>query len=144
MKETITSSVREFAGYVDGFRARNLASIQQKTRVQVSEMETWLALLQVSAQSAGTEFEEFLGVLSSIESAINDSSLEVPERLIRVSKLIKSLITKFGITVKSRPAIHSQLNAFILAFIEAAQASGSQELFELARSVAGAYDAVFP
>lgn len=139
MRESISESAREFAGYMDGFRARNLASMHSKIRGQLADMEAWLAMLRTSVPDELPESAEFNKIVTEMSAAFRDSKIPIANRLIYVSGFLVSMITLQANFVRTRSEILSQLNNFIYSFLDAAEVSGSQELFEAAGAVAEAY-----
>jgi hypothetical protein len=129
------NSTTDFAGFIDGFQAQNLASIQRSIALQLSEMQTRLAVICGLIDSG----DEFAKRFSEIASTFHDESGNIVDRLVTLGKRLNDLLLRDGERIVANDPIHTQTRGLIRAFVEAAEASRNDRLIDAAVTVAQSY-----
>jgi len=135
-------STSDFAGFIAGFEARNLASIQRNVSVQLSEMQTRLAILKGLVEKDEQIKGTILPKLAEIQNTFNDPALSIVKRLVQVGSLFNTLILSHGDVLLSKPPILSQIKGILRAYVDAAEASPSEQLNDAVNAIATSFKEV--
>lgn len=124
----------DFAGFLDGFEARNLASIERETTLQISEMQTRLAVIrsevlekEPSLRDVGPEFEKLAATFNRGGNIVN--------RLVSVGSVLSEFLIKFGSKIDSNHLFGSHFRGFVRAYLDAAEKSRSDQVLDAAVQV---------
>lgn len=133
-----TQSRSDFAGFIDGFQARNLAVIQKTITPQVSEMQTRVAVIKnlIKNKQSLASLEP---TIASIEESFRSPD-DVLTRLLRIGDRLIALAIPNLSAVTENSDLKKQIAGLALAFVEAAESSRSDQLINLATKVADAYE----
>jgi hypothetical protein len=142
MKNTIFRSDGDFAGFVDGFQARNLASIENNIAVQLSEMQTRLVIITglleaTTLPNKAAVVDSFSSISQLFKTTDNDKT--IIDHLISVGESLKRWIADHGKAVLADTNINAQVKGFILAYVSGAEASHNDNLVSAAVGVAKDY-----
>lgn len=139
MPTSTTPSSSDFAGFIDGFQARNLASIQRNIALQLSEMQTRLTVIKDRIRDHQAQLGPLTPIVSALDTAFHDQSGTIVDRLVEVGKYLTELLMKNGSLIKTDEAIHGQVKGFVRAYLEAAEVSRYEKAIDAAVGVGEAY-----
>lgn len=131
MPDTANKPYSDFAGFIDGFQARNLASIQRNVELHLSEMQTRLAII-IGQISKKPTYDNLKSDFLLIENAFRDNSESIVNRLVKIGRLLTELLIKNDANCFAVTTIYLQLKGFIFAYVEAAEISGNERMINTA------------
>lgn len=140
---TTTSPEREkayesFAGFLETYRASNLAHLESAVSGYLSEMRARLRTL-TAACSAEPAIKE---KLSQIEAVLADVKLDIVERLRGAGSHLLELTVADGSSLCGKgAAVATDFKRVLYLFVTAAEASKSPPLMELAVQIASSFRA---
>lgn len=135
MPDATHEPILDFAGFIDGFQARNLASIQRSISLQLSEMQTRLSVVKAQTQSNPT----VTGIVLSVDAAFHDSNGTIVDRLALVGERLTQLLIEHRDSFSADPDLQLQIKGFIRAYLDAAEISRNQRLIDRALLLAESY-----
>ena len=138
----MSNSTYDFTGFLDSLEARNLASIERETTLQLSEMQTRLSVLKNQAEQQGEAFAEVFAALKGIDVAFRDPLGNIVQRLTTVGSRLSDMIIKYGSKIKAVPAIYNQTKGFVRAYLDAVEASRNEDLIDAAYQVGKAFQEI--
>jgi hypothetical protein len=136
MTEYNDKSSSDFAGFINGFQASNLETIQRNIALHLSEMQTRLGVIRSQLPEALNAVKPDL---SEIDDAFRDPSGTIVDRLEFVGKLLTRMLIERGLVLKSNETTYSQIKRLIRAYVEAAEVSRNDRMVNAAVSVAEAF-----
>ena len=128
----------DFSGFLDGYQARNLATIERATALQLSEMQTRLRLLRAQAEADATA-QQMLTLLLSAENTFQDPGRSIVQRLVSLGQFVGELIVEHGRIVVGTPQINEQIKGIVRRYVEAAESSRHDKLLASAVNLAESY-----
>lgn len=138
MFEKKSNDPGDFSGFLDGYQARNMATIERTTALQLSEMQTRLRLLRAMAEADATT-QQMLPFLESAENTFKDPSSSIVQRLIRLGQFIAQLIVEHALIIVGTPKINEQIKGIVRRYVEAAESSHHDKLLDSAVILAESY-----
>ena len=129
---------KDFSGFLDGYHARNMATIERSTALQLSEIQTRLRLLRATAESNATA-KTMLPLLLLAENTFKDSSGSIVQRLTSLGQYVGQLIVAHSCMVVGEPQINQQIKGIVRRYVEAAESSHHDKLLESAVLLAESY-----
>lgn len=141
---TIKTGSSEWYDFLNAYEARNLDSIQKNISLQLSEMNTRTKVLAQTVMHG--ERPEFANHVSAIDSMLrdSDSNTKITDKLINVGGEVLKLVISQEEFLKENPTARAQIKGFIVAYIEAAEASKSNKITDAALKLARTYLDIFP
>lgn len=133
-----TSPTADLSGFIDGIRARNLATIERDTTLQVSEMQVRLHLLQ-SALMADTNTAEMGKDIGKLTAALRDPDKTIIDRLTFAGTGLRDLLISNATTLKSNRATREHVEWAVRRFVEAADLAHQDQVIEVALSLGEAW-----
>lgn len=130
----MSTQSNDFAGFLDGFEARNLASIERDTALQLSEMQTRLTVIRSEVLAKDTTLKDVLVGFDNLTEAFNQGG-NIVERLVSVAAALNEFFIKFRTTIKSNSLLNAQFKGFVRAYLDAAETSRSERLIGAAVKV---------
>ena len=138
MFEAKSNDPVDFSGFLDGYQARNMATIEQTTVLQLSEMQTRLRLLRAATETDATA-QQMLPLLVSAENAFKDPAGSIVQRLVSLGKFVGKLIVEHERIVVSKRQINEQIKGIVRRYVEAAESSHHDKLLDSAVILAESY-----
>jgi hypothetical protein len=134
---SVNSPSADLAGFLDGMRARNLATIERDTALQVSELQVRLHLLQIafddpSTRAAGNAIGELIAVL-------RDPQKTIVQRLLLVGSRLRDVLLTYGATFQARPLEREHAEWLVRRFVEAAEIAHQDQVTEMALALGEAW-----
>lgn len=131
-------STEDFSGFLDGYRARNMAAIERGTTVQLSEIQTRLRFLRrfVDENESASPLRPRLKVIEEFFSNRNDT---IVARLDLLGKSLQEMLIENLPLVLSIPEINEQVKGIIKRFVESAEISRAEVLIDTAFLLAAKY-----
>ena len=129
---------KDFSGFLDGYHARNMATIERTTALQLSEMQTRLRLLRATAEATATA-KEMQPLLLLAENTFKDSSRSIVKRLVSLGQFLGQLIVEHSRVVVREPQINEQIKGIVRRYVEAAESSHHDKLLDSAVLLAETY-----
>lgn len=133
-----TQSHSDFAGFIDGFQARNLAVIQKTITPQVSEMQTRVAIIK-NLIKHNQSLASLEPTIATIEESFRSPD-DVITRLRRIGDSLIALAIPNSSALAQNSDLKKQIAGLALAFAEAAESSRSDQLIDVATKVAETYE----
>ena len=133
-----TISLSDFAGFLDGFEARNLATLQRDLAPQIADMDARLAVLS-DRISADTKLRSLSPTIVNLEKNLHGDSFSVIDRLVSVGTNLSEIAIKNVDLLKSSPGIIDQLRGFVRTYLDAAEVSRNDRLVSTALNVGNTF-----
>ena len=130
MTETGTTYESDFAGFIAGFEARNLAAIQRNATSQVSEMRTRLVIL--SQQIELTESELLKARFAAAHNAFTAPEQNVLNRLVAFGEKLIDLLLECSELLRAKPSLWKMTTGLISCYLDAATATRNDEILRVA------------
>ena len=138
MFETKSNDPGNFSGFLDGYQAKNMATIERTTALQLSEMQTRLRLLRAATEADAT-IQQLLPLIVSAENTFRDPSDSIVQRLVSLGEFVGKLIVEHERTVVSKRQINEQIKGIVRRYVEAAESSHHDKLLDSAVILAESY-----
>jgi hypothetical protein len=138
MPDAMQTPTLDFAGFIDGFQARNLASIQRNIALQLSDMQTRLSVLRTQTEPNSP----MAGMLASVDASFHDPTGSVVDRLALAGERFAQLLIEHREAINENNDLQLQAKGFVRAYLDAAEASRSQRLIDRAVQLADTYGEV--
>lgn len=129
-----TESKSDFAGFIDGFQARNLASIQKNISLQLSELNTRIDLVRAQLVPK-PDYADILLRLQEAENSMQSGAKNVVDRLAEFADHVNQLILLYSNKLESNEPAKKQIKALIAAYTAAALKSQSERLIDAGLSL---------
>lgn len=130
------SFVNGMIGFLDGVSARNLASIEQGTALQVSEITVRLRTIKRIFESSEEE-SVLASEIQLLEDQLKNHSLPLVTRLIIFGSGLHNFLILHRNPVKDSSDLRFNIDQIILRFIEAAKIIKDDKLLDLALALGG-------
>ena len=134
MPDASQTPTLDFAGFIDGFQARNLASIQRNITLPLSDMQTRLSVLKTQ-----TESNPMAATVASVDAAFHEPTGTVVDRLALAGERFAQLLIEYREAISTNDDLQLQTKGFVRAYLDAAETSRSQRLVDRAVKLAEAY-----
>ena len=138
MFKTKSNEPGDFSGFLEGYQARNMATIERATVLQLSEMQTRLRLLR-AATEADVSAQQMVPLVESAENTFKDPSGSIVQRLVNLGQFIVQLIVEHSGIVGGNPQINKQIKGIVRRYVEAAESSHHDKLLDSAVILAESY-----
>jgi hypothetical protein len=134
----MTKQSNDFAGFLDGFEARNLASIERDTALQISEMQTRLAVIRSEVLEKDPSLKDITVEFERLTAAFNQGG-NIVDRLVAVGGVLNEIFIKFGTKIISNLLLNAHFKGFLKAYMDAAEKSRNDRLIEAAVQVGNTF-----
>src|ERR1700733_14929647 len=141
MRTTMTSKrppTSDLSGFLDGIRARNLATIERNTTLQVSELQIRLHLLQTALVS-DPNTAPIGAQIGELTPALRDPDKTIVDRLTSVGTRLRNVLITNAATLKANPAARDHVEWAVRRFVEAAELAHQDQVTEVALSLGDAW-----
>jgi hypothetical protein len=138
MSDSKAARSMDFAGFLDGFQARNLAAIERNTALQLAELQTRLRVLQAELARDSSAHVAHTGIAEA-ERSLRDPSANVVVRLTNLSKLLQAILLQSAPIVLSGETRADQFKWIVQRYVEAAEISHSDALVDAAVKLGQVY-----
>jgi hypothetical protein len=138
MRENRSASDQDLTGFIDGFQARNLASIERNTSLQLSEMQTRVSIVLSTFPPTLGPTHELFRDFSDLKSQLFTPSGDVVSRLQGAGSIMSRMMNEHSRELVENERVFLHFKGLVTAYIEAAQASGYDVLLNQAFSLATA------
>jgi hypothetical protein len=132
------SPAADLSGFLDGIRARNLATIERSTTLQVSELQIRLHLLQ-TAFEADANTAPIGAQIGELTSALRDPDKTIVDRLTSVGTRLRNVLLTNGPTFQANAAARDHVEWAVRRFVEAAELAHQDKVTEVALSLGDAW-----
>lgn len=132
------SPTPDLFGFLDGIRARNLATIERSTTLQVSELQIRLHLLQ-TALAADPNTAPIGAQIGELTSALRDPDKSIIDRLTSVGRKLSNVLVTNTATFQAKPAAREHVEWAVRRFVEAAELAHQDQVTEVALSLGDAW-----
>jgi hypothetical protein len=136
MKANIEKAT-DFAGFINGFQASNLETIQRNIALQLSEMQTRLSVIKAQIPNDLPGIEP---AILRIDGAFRDASGTIVDRLVTVGQQLTSILIMGGNKLKEHIVFLDQFVKLIRVYVDAAEISRNERMVDAAIQVAEALD----
>ena len=131
-------SSTDLSGFLDGLRARNLATIERDTALPVSELQVRLHLLQMSL-ALSPDTERLVLPTRDLFNLLRDPEKTIVERLEHVGARLRDMILADGRQIVSKTDIRVHVDSLVRRFVEAADLAHQDRLIDTALSLGEAW-----
>jgi len=128
----------DLSGFLDGIRARNLATIERSTALQVSELQIRLQLLQKSL-NADPSTAHIGAQIGELTSAFRDPDKTIVDRLIYVGTRLRDVLMTNMEAFQAVPGARDHVKWAVRRFVEAAEIARQDQVTEVALSLGHAW-----
>ena len=132
------SPAADLSGFLDGIRARNLATIERSTTLQVSELQIRLHLLQM-ALVADPNTAPIGAQIGELTSALRDPDKTIVERLTSVGTRLRNVLITNAATFQTKPTARDHVEWAVRRFVEAADLAHQDQVTGVALSLGDAW-----
>lgn len=142
MTDWKASSAADFIGFLDGYQARNMASIERGTALQVSELHARLRLLRGAVEALGTEGPLVAQILEA-EEKLRDPAGTIVTRLSEIVGKFHVMLAQH-MEVLTTPTLRDQVRLIVRRLLEAAELSHSDGLVQSTVQLAELFTSSLP
>jgi hypothetical protein len=128
MNQKIKKNVSSFGGFLDGYKASNIASIETALNYHLKEI---ISLLEEIAQITSDENVDVTNFLNRSLIEVKNIDIDIIERSISLGELINTFITIYRETIK-KIQIQQKLKNITFHFLSLAEKSQDKELLSIA------------
>jgi len=121
-------AAKEFNGFLDGFQARNLASVERAVDRYLSEFQTWLSVMRSRLDMSLPGDLEVAKMLDEIDAPFRSRDGKAIEQTERATKSLTELVITHGALIRSRDPLVQASKGLIRSLIEAAEVSRSDRM----------------
>lgn len=136
-------SSSDFAGFIDGFQARNLESIQRETAIHLSEIQTRLGVLKAQVQR-NAELKSVEPAIEAVDQAFQQRGANIVDRLVGVGTCVGEMLIKHHSVLKATPELLIHVQGLVRSYFEAAEASRNERITDSALSVVEQFQELSP
>ena len=129
---------KDFSGFLDGYHARNMATIERTTALQLSEIQTRLRLLRATAEGDDTA-RKMVPLLELAENTFKDPLSTIVKRFLNLGQFVGQLIVEHSCMVMGERQINEQIKGIVQRYVEAAESSHHDKLLNSAVRLAESY-----
>ena len=127
-----THTPSDFFGFLDGFQARNLASIQRDIEIHLSEMQSRLTvirnqLLQVGTAPAAAAADRIM----QTENEFRKRDANIAQQMESAGKAINQSLIEDGQVFLGLAGVDTQIKGLLRAYLSAAEVSRHERLIKL-------------
>jgi hypothetical protein len=139
MSASFTRTAFDFAGFLDGFQARNLDSIQRDIDIHLSEIQARLTVIRGQLIQSGGTAAAAADKFIAIEREFQKRNASILDQMSSGGKLITQALIEDAETFARLPALDDQLKGLLRAFLMAAEVSRNESLIKQGIGLAETY-----
>jgi len=121
--------VKDFVGFIDGFEARNLQSINQSVALQLNVMQTSLRII-CNIANKKPELINLEKDLLIIEAALNNPNPDIVSLLVKNGLQFSEILLNHQAEIIKEKEIIKYIGLFIKSNIEAAESCKDSQVIE--------------
>jgi hypothetical protein len=125
----------DLSGFLDGILARNLATIERNTTLQVSELEIRLHLLETALEADPNTAPQ----IRELTSALRDPDKTIIDRLIAVGTRLRNVLITNAASFQAKPSARENVEWAVRRFVEAAELAHQDQVTQVALSLGDAW-----
>lgn len=142
MSTNTSKAALEFAGFLDGFKARNLANVYRVVDRHISEFQSWIAVMRSHLDSAQEKDAEVIRMLDGVSAQFRNTEGNIVDHTESATKILSELLIRNAQEIRAREILAQDCKGIIRALIETAEDSHSDRITRSVLELADNYKRV--